>query len=288
MADFPSLPLMTDAYIADTQHLTNEEHGIYLRLMMFAWRTPTCSLPDDDARIAIMVGLTKAKWLKFKPVITAFWTLKESGWEQKKLTKTREYVEKNTQQKSQAGKASARAKSLKRKEAGSTAEPTAKQHPKPKPKPKEPNGSIPPIGGTDLEDKIINLSERKEETEELDKEFEAVWDHYPRKVGKGAALKEWLRARKSNSFADITKPLGQFIRAIHGTEMSKIPHFRTWLHQERWKDDQSHAFNGNTTSDAQLDALNAGPANSPDAELDGLFPAGSPKALPTPQEEYSQ
>lgn len=32
MAEFPALPLWTDAYIGDTAHLTNEEHGVYLRL----------------------------------------------------------------------------------------------------------------------------------------------------------------------------------------------------------------------------------------------------------------
>jgi len=62
MAEFPALPLWTDAYIADTQHLTNEEHGVYLRLLMFAWRSPDNSLPDDPMRLATMVGMTMFKW----------------------------------------------------------------------------------------------------------------------------------------------------------------------------------------------------------------------------------
>ena len=42
MATFPALPLWTDAYLSDTDHLTFEEHGVYLRLLMMIWRNPEC------------------------------------------------------------------------------------------------------------------------------------------------------------------------------------------------------------------------------------------------------
>lgn len=92
MAEFPALPLWTDAYLGDTAHLTNEEHGVYLRLLMFAWRAPTCSLPDDDRRLAIMTGLSEKKWRAIKPTIQAFWDIENGAWTQKRLTKERDYV----------------------------------------------------------------------------------------------------------------------------------------------------------------------------------------------------
>lgn len=52
MADFPALPLFTDAYMADTEHLSDAEHGIYLRLLMIIWRNPNCRIPNDMAWIA--------------------------------------------------------------------------------------------------------------------------------------------------------------------------------------------------------------------------------------------
>lgn len=113
MADFPSIPFFTDAYIADTQHLTNEEHGVYLRLLMFAWRTPGCCLPDDDRRLAIMVGVTPGKWSKLKPVVMGFWQTDGTVWRQKRLTKERSFASKSREQKRAAGKASYEAKSLK-------------------------------------------------------------------------------------------------------------------------------------------------------------------------------
>ena len=125
MADFPSMPLWTDAYIGDTQHLTNEEHGVYLRLLMFAWRTQDCSLPNDDKRLAIMVGVTGGKWAKLKPTIMEFWALDGDVWRQKKLTKERAYAEKMRAQKVAAGRASAKAKALKDNDAELTAVPTA-------------------------------------------------------------------------------------------------------------------------------------------------------------------
>lgn len=106
MADFPALPLWTDAYLADTAHLTNEEHGVYLRLLMFAWRTPHCSLPDDDKRLAIMVGVTPKKWQTLRPVMEAFWTIENGTWSQKRLTAEREFVE----GRSRSGRAGAEAR----------------------------------------------------------------------------------------------------------------------------------------------------------------------------------
>jgi uncharacterized protein YdaU (DUF1376 family) len=51
MAKFPTMPLWTDAYIAATDHLTFEEHGVYLRLLILMWRTPGCRIPNDQAWI---------------------------------------------------------------------------------------------------------------------------------------------------------------------------------------------------------------------------------------------
>lgn len=106
MAEYPAIPLWTDAYLADTAHLTNEEHGVYLRLLMFAWRSPTCSLPDNDKRLALMVGVSPKKWQTLRGVISEFWTIEKGTWTQKRLTRERDFV---TRQ-SEKGKAAAEAR----------------------------------------------------------------------------------------------------------------------------------------------------------------------------------
>lgn len=92
MADFPCLPLWTDAYLADTQHLTTEEHGAYLLLLIQAWRSADCSIPDDDVLLARHAGLSAGKWKSAKPIVMAFWTLEKrrKRWVQKRLKSERE------------------------------------------------------------------------------------------------------------------------------------------------------------------------------------------------------
>jgi uncharacterized protein YdaU (DUF1376 family) len=94
MAEFPALPLWTDAYLADTRHLTTAEHGAYLLLLIEAWRRPGCSLPDDDELLARLTGLTPDAWAAAKSVVMAFW--KRDGrsrtWRQKRLSAERMYV----------------------------------------------------------------------------------------------------------------------------------------------------------------------------------------------------
>lgn len=118
MSAYPSLPLFTDAYIADTAHLTNEEHGAYLRLLMFAWRSPKCCLPDDDVKIARMLGLTPKKWAALKPNVMAFWSLENGVWVQSRLSRERQFVEEKVEKRRAAGKQGGRPKSLENNETG--------------------------------------------------------------------------------------------------------------------------------------------------------------------------
>lgn len=97
---FPFLPLSVDAYLNDTRHLTTEQHGAYLLLLMEAWKSPTVSLPDDDDILARLTGLSAAKWRKNKAAIMEFWLYdgRSRRWTQKRLRKERDYVAKKRSQ----------------------------------------------------------------------------------------------------------------------------------------------------------------------------------------------
>lgn len=93
LAEFPALPLFTDAYLADTRHLTAEEHGAYLLLLMCAWRTRGCALKDCDRTLARIVGVTRPRWKKLRPVLAEFFDTTGGQWQQKKLTEVYRGVE---------------------------------------------------------------------------------------------------------------------------------------------------------------------------------------------------
>lgn len=150
MADYPTLPLMTDAFMADTQHLNLEEIGAYLKLIMIAWRSPDCALPDDPKRLAIMLGVGKKKFESLWSVVGPFWQSADGKLTQKRLLKVRATVAHKVEQKRAAGKASASAKTRKTHETASTdvatERPTGGQRrgQQPKPNTKEEKTNPPP------------------------------------------------------------------------------------------------------------------------------------------------
>ena len=71
-------------------------------------------------------------------------------------------------------------------------------------------------------------------------EFESFWTAYPKKIGKGAAYKAWVKIDTSNGM--VTK----ILNAISLQKKSEgwiadngqfIPHPTTWLNQDRWLDE---------------------------------------------------
>lgn len=117
MAEFPALPFFTDAYLADTRHLTTIQHGAYFLMLVTAWRSADCSLPDDDVYLSRITGLDRRTWNSNKDALLAFWRKNDQQkWEQGRLKDERNYVEQKRNKNAAAGQASA----LKRKNRGST------------------------------------------------------------------------------------------------------------------------------------------------------------------------
>ena len=79
MAQFPMLPLYTDAFMADTAHLSTVEVGAYLLLLMAAWRTRECALPNDERKLQRITKMNNPTWGRSKKTLLAFWQIGDDG-----------------------------------------------------------------------------------------------------------------------------------------------------------------------------------------------------------------
>jgi len=113
VAEFPALPLWTDAYLGDTTHLTTIEHGAYLLLLITAWRTRDCSLPDDDKMLARYARCSPGQWKRLRPILEPFFRVEDGAWMQERLSDERDAVKRFRETQSEKGKKGGKAKSLK-------------------------------------------------------------------------------------------------------------------------------------------------------------------------------
>ena len=116
MAEFPALPLWTDAYLGDTTHLTTIEHGAYLLLLISMWRAGG-TLLDDDRLLAKYVHMTPAQWVRISANIRPFFKATEGRISQGRLSDELKAVKQNSKRQSDRVKA----RWLKTKDTGDTA-----------------------------------------------------------------------------------------------------------------------------------------------------------------------
>ena len=118
MTKAPYWPVATDALIADTTHLTAEEFGAYVLLMMAQWRSGGEPLPADEKRLAMMCRLTGKSWAKVREAIAPLFEISDAGWSQKRVAKDHLTVSEKIDKNKHSGSLGGKAKALKNKEAG--------------------------------------------------------------------------------------------------------------------------------------------------------------------------
>jgi len=86
--------------------------------------------------------------------------------------------------------------------------------------------------------------------------FEIFWSEYPRKIGKGAALKAFQKASAKESPEIILDGLRAWIASGKMPEMQYIPHPTTWLNQARWTDDIEALVGSKNATSIAADIMN--------------------------------
>lgn len=72
MAALPYMQLYIADYLADTMHLSAEEHGAYLLLMFNYWQT---GKPIPKNRLAKIARLTNERWVDVEPSLREFFVI---------------------------------------------------------------------------------------------------------------------------------------------------------------------------------------------------------------------
>lgn len=95
MAEFPALPLFTDALVADTDHLDDKEFGLYMRILIHMWRSPKCRLPADNSFLARKFRRSVEDVEKqVIPLMQEYMRQNGNWYEQKRLLHEYEYLQK--------------------------------------------------------------------------------------------------------------------------------------------------------------------------------------------------
>ncbi|MEA4832379.1 MAG: hypothetical protein VB118_07165 [Oscillospiraceae bacterium] len=100
------------------------------------------------------------------------------------------------------------------------------------------------------DESIYPASDRKAKTVELAERFERFWEHYPRKVSKGQAIKAWAKINPDDSLTEKIITSVETAKKCDGRfkEERFTPHPATWLNGMEWENQyEQEIVNNNGT-----------------------------------------
>lgn len=112
MSERPFMQLYVSDFIGDTLHLSSEQVGAYLLLLMAMWNADG-KLPNDEAKLARVARLSLKKWRSVAPDLMPFFEQDKDTISHRRLTKELQKSERQSQSRSAAGAKGFAAKVLK-------------------------------------------------------------------------------------------------------------------------------------------------------------------------------
>jgi uncharacterized protein YdaU (DUF1376 family) len=242
------MPLYIGDYLADTMHLTTEQHGAYLLLIMAYWKNGG-ALSSNDSRLAATCRLSIDAWSMHKHTLASFfdtwsdpelWILVRA---EKEMEKAGNNQEKRTlrAQKAAAARWGIDATS----NAPSIQQAMLNECPSPSPSYKDQKTLKAP------------LSPKAKKTSDPSW-FDQFWKLYPNKVGKPKAKTSFEnRCKTQADFKAIMDGLAKHVvsELFMKDEGRFQPHPTTWLNQDRYNDEVKpyvQGTNGSRSGPARL------------------------------------
>lgn len=233
MSAAPYMTLYVADYLGDTMHLSTEEHGAYLLLLMAMWRAGG-TLENDPMKLARAARVSPKRWHLIAPSVMDYFEVDGGLITQKRLKRELEKALSISEKRKTSGKAGAQAKALKNKEAAQANAKADLQHrarvPEPEPEP------------IDSETSSLHIFHAEANPSSKPKRFpwpedfrEAIWSAYPRKTEKkpGIVALEGLSRSGRVPFDAVMTAISQMAST---TEPRFCPALHRWIRNERWND----------------------------------------------------
>ena len=193
--------LFTEDFIAGTQHLTNQEIGIYIRLLCWNWNKKCPGLPKDmNTILRIANCITDSEKISCEKIVNEFFVLINDHYQNERQLQEYLYITKRIEASKENGKLGGRPKKPSTNPPTSTTTPTNKSPSKYNP--------------------LFNL----------------FWDKIINKVSKGTAEKNFLRIEQEwqDKPEELAKLYNSYYDSVKDKEFAKQPAF--WLSAKKYLD----------------------------------------------------
>lgn len=112
MSERPFMQLYVSDFIGDTLHLSTEQIGAYMLMLMAMWNAGG-KLPSDDAKLSRVTRMSVKKWKAISADLMPFFAHSDGSITHNRLTKELRKSESKSQSRAAAGAEGGRAKALK-------------------------------------------------------------------------------------------------------------------------------------------------------------------------------
>ena len=207
MAKLPKMNLFVDAFNSDTVYLTEEELGLYMRMIFYAW-THDAYLPKDKEIIYCLPK--KPNDALVDKILKLFWTEDDKGFYQKRMLKEYQYAMEVSFKASESAK-----------KRYANAEQTHS----------DPSATITKTRTTTITNKNIYIDQ-----------FNKFWELVNNKVSKGQASKNYQKLDKEWALQpkELAEAYNDYYNSIAEKKYAKQPAF--WLSAEKYLDEKPKEY----------------------------------------------
>lgn len=240
MTAMPYMPFYVAHYLADTAHLDALEHGAYMLLIMNYWQRGK-PLPADDERLRRTARVPPEAWPGVRAAIAEFFDVVDGEWRHRRIDAELKKVADRSTRLSAAGKRSGEVRTNKEKQGltepvfntgSNKIEPVLNHIGKKEEEKKEREETHPesqnPSPAVDRKPKKLSIESK----------FDAWWDLFPNKIGKGACRRKFFEIAKAKpdgvTYEQIMAGLRRYVAKTDDRPWCQP---LTWLNQGRWTDE---------------------------------------------------